>query len=247
MRGTESHFQATPWSLVYHIQTGDDTRRRLLLENLTTTYWKPVYCYLRKKGYSDDQAQDLTQGFFCEIIFGRNLVEKADQAKGRFRTFLLVALERFLVTEVRRETRIKRGGDAKVQSLDVSGLRHSQVAEAMETPDEAFYYVWITQLLDQALEEVKHEYYSTQRESHWDAFCQRLLTPIMTRSQAPSLSEVCECLEIETPIKASNMIETVKRRFRTVLKRHLKALTRDDAEAEEEFAEILGFLSNRSA
>ena len=103
--GAHSSFQTTHWSIIQAAKTDDLTRRQTIVGNLMATYWKPVYCYLKRRGYDNETAKDLTQGFFCEIVFGRGLVRKADREKGRFRTFLLTALERYVISVRRHETR----------------------------------------------------------------------------------------------------------------------------------------------
>ncbi len=247
MGGMDSRFGPTPWSLVFNTRTADDTRRRVLLENLTGTYWKPVYCYLRKKGYSNDAAKDLTQGFFCEIVLGKDLIQKADRSKGKFRTFLLVALERYLASHLRQEGRIKRGGQTSFIPLDHPDYAHTEPIASLVEPDQAFYYVWITKLLDEVLGEIKREYVGSERNAHWEAFSLRLLDPILQHQAPLGIPEICARIGVDDPAKVSNMIETVKRRFRAVLKRNLRNLASSEAEAEEEFHDILKFLSERSA
>ena len=247
MGGSDSRFESTPWSLVFNARTLDDTRRRVLLENLTRTYWKPVYCYLRKKGYPNDTAKDLTQGFFCEIVLGKDLIQKADQAKGKFRTLLLTALERYLVSQLRYEGRLKRGGQASKLPLDDPNFTHLEPIESVSDPDQAFYYVWITKLLDEVLLDIRTEYERTDRHAHWQAFSLRLLNPILQGQSPQGLPEICDQIGVEDPAKVSNMIETVKRRFRSVLKRHLRHLTSTEEEAEEEFLDILTFLAKHGA
>ena len=80
--GVASRFQTTQWSNILAAQTTDETRRQFMLENLIETYWKPVYCYLRRKGCENETAKDLRQAFFSEIVFGRGLIQKANRAKG---------------------------------------------------------------------------------------------------------------------------------------------------------------------
>ena len=90
MGGERETFLTTHWSLIEDVQSGDD-KDRALIGLLLDKYWKPVYCYLRRKGYNNEQAKDLTQGFFHEVVLSRELVRRADQSKGRFRSFLLHA------------------------------------------------------------------------------------------------------------------------------------------------------------
>ena len=242
-----SHFQPTPWSLVFSAQTEDLSRRKLLLENLTRAYWKPVYSYIAKKGYSADAAKDMTQSFFCEIILGRDLIRSADRTKGRFRTLLLVALERHVASTLRRDGRLKRGGQTSFVPLDAMDLPSFKAVDSIASPEQAFYYTWVTQLLDKVLTEVRNEYCGSDRTPHWETFRLRVVEPILDGAPAPPLSDVCTKLGIDSASQASNMIETVKRRFRAVLKRTLRDLVRSDEEAEEEFNEIFTYLSRSGA
>ena len=77
-------FMTTHWSLIESIRTGDDSSHALI-GSLLKNYWKPIYCYLRRHGYGNEEAKDLTQAFFHEIVLGNELVQQADQRKGRFR------------------------------------------------------------------------------------------------------------------------------------------------------------------
>ncbi len=92
MGGTGGVFLTTHWSLIEDSKSDDD-RSRALIGLLLDRYWKPVYFYLRRKGHNNEEAKDLTQGFFHEIVLNRGLIQRADKAKGRFRSFILHALE----------------------------------------------------------------------------------------------------------------------------------------------------------
>ena len=134
-----------------------------------------------------------------------------------------------------------------MRNLDFSDPVNMNVLDSVKGPEQAFYYGWITNILDIVLTEIKNEYCSTLRASHWDAFRLRLLEPILHNTPQPGMAEVCIQCGIENESKASNMIETVKRRFRSALKRHLRDLTSSDEEAEEEFQDIFRFLSGQCA
>jgi DNA-directed RNA polymerase specialized sigma24 family protein len=243
MGGAGSQFKATQWSRILNAKTKNETRRRMILNNLTETYWKPVYCYLRSKGFDNDAAKDLTQDFFLKIVLGRDLIQKADQSKGKFRNFILVALERYVVSTLRYEGRIKRGGCANVIHMEAPDLANIEISESAPDPNHAFCYAWVSTLLDQVLAEIKEEYCSTQRAIHWEVFHLRVLAPIFENTKVPSYNEICEKHNIADESKVSNMIVTVKRRFRSVLRRNMRNLARTDAEAEEEFAEIFQILT----
>lgn len=95
--GTGGEFLTTHWSLIEAVGTTADDRNKALIGLLLNRYWKPVYSYLRRLGYDNEQAKDLTQSFFHEVVLGRELIRKADRSKGRFRSFLLTALKRYLI------------------------------------------------------------------------------------------------------------------------------------------------------
>ena len=93
MGGEDGRFHTTAWTQLINLTRQDVKAARDELSGLLGRYWKPVYCYLRRKGHDNETAKDLTQGFFAEVVIGRNLARQADPARGKFRTFLLTALD----------------------------------------------------------------------------------------------------------------------------------------------------------
>ena len=120
--GTESEaggprvFATTHWSVVVAAGQGESAPAQRALETLCRGYWYPIYVYVRRKGYSPDDAQDLTQEFFAQLIAKEHL-RLADREKGKFRTFLLATLDYFLAREWSRAHRQKRGGQFRFISL----------------------------------------------------------------------------------------------------------------------------------
>ncbi len=245
--GGKSSFQTTHWSIIQAAKTDDLTRRQTIVGNLMATYWRPVYCYLKRRGYDNEAAKDLTQGFFCEIVFGRGLVHKADREKGRFRTFLLTALDRYVVNVIRHDTRRKATPQGGIVALDFEDLANLQTPQAAATAEQAFHFRWAADLLDQVLSEVREEYCSTGRAAYWEVFRLKVLAPILEDADSPPLAHLCTELGIDDESKAANIIVTVKRRFRAVLKRRLRDLVGSDAEAEDELNDIFQILSQARA
>src|SRR3989454_11438473 len=110
-------FATTHWSVVVTAGQGDSPPAQRALETLCRGYWYPIYVYVRRKGYGPDDAQDLTQAFFAQLIRKEHL-RLADRQKGKFRTFLLAMLDYFLAREWSRAHRQKRGGQFRFISLD---------------------------------------------------------------------------------------------------------------------------------
>lgn len=124
MGGPAESFRTTEWTQVASLRRADEAHRRTVLERLVGRYWKPVYCFLRRKGHANEDAKDLTQGFFVEIVFGSDLLQRASQAKGRFRTFLLTALQCYAADVLKyrhRRRRMPQAGLASLEAIDPAG------------------------------------------------------------------------------------------------------------------------------
>lgn len=247
MGGERSAFQTTHWSEIRNAKTRDKALRKVIVENLMRRYWRPVYCYLRHRGYANEAAKDLTQGFFHEIVLRRELIQQADQAKGRFRTFLLTALDRYVTDMHRKETASKRSPTRPIVRFgEINGTNEVEMpAEA--TPDEAFLYTWASGLLDEVLAKVKDECYSTGKATHWQVFHAKILAPIIGSAAPLSLTDICTKYGVDSESKASNMVVTVKRRFRAVLRHCLRKFVQSDSEIEEELSELIEILSKNTA
>ncbi len=243
MGGVQEAFLTTHWSLVNDICfSGDTDRNRALVELLIRRYWKPVYCYLRRKGYDNEQAKDLTQGFFHEVVLGRQLIEKADRSKGRFRSYLLVALNNYLSTAHAARIAQKRIPQGGLIPLDMTDPPDFGRCVADYTPEESFDYAWVSALLEQVLEDVEKRCYEEGKGVHWHVFHERVLVPIMDGVDQPALGDLCHKYDIKNPRIASNMIVTVKRRFQTVMREHLRRTVTSEGGIEGELAEISKFL-----
>lgn len=245
--GTKGTFQTTHWTAIEKIGSDDDACNRALISDLLKTYWKPAYCYLRQKGYGNEEAKDLTQAFFHEIVLGRKLIQRADHAKGRFRTLLLTALDRYLTSTHRKETSQKRmPKDRLIQLADIDPADVPEPVGGL-TCEESFNYAWVSELLDRLLTEVQAECRTHGMTVHWKLFYARVLQPTIEGTESPPLAEICGKYGIEDGTKASNMIFSVKRRFQAALKRHLRQSVASDADVSEEIRELMRFLAKKTA
>jgi RNA polymerase sigma-70 factor (ECF subfamily) len=222
MGGTGGAFLTTHWSFIEDAGSTDEDKNRALVGLLLNRYWKPVYCYLRRKGYNNEQAKDLTQGFFHEVVLGRHLVERADKSKGRFRSFLLIALNRYLIDVKNKKVAQKRIPKDKLVPLDKVEPFELPQAIKQSAPEDSFNYAWVSALLEQVLEEVEATCHENGKTIYWRVFHDRIVQPIKNRTEPPSLQEICDRYGIQDDAKASNMIVTVKRRFQTALRRQLR-------------------------
>lgn len=241
MGGVGQAFLTTHWSLIDGVGSDPDRQDRALIALLLEKYWKPVYCYLRRKGYTNDKAKDLTQGFFHEAVLGRGLFEKADQSKGRFRSFLLIALNRYLINVHRAEAAQKRIPKNKLVPLDMVATADLPQIVTKLTPEESFNYAWVSTLLEEVLEQVENQCHEDGKTTHWHAFHDRILQPIADKTEPPAIGEICRKYGIEDEDRASNMIITVKRRFKTAMRKRLQDSVVSDAHVDGELAELRRF------
>ncbi len=241
MGGPGGVFLTTHWSVFEDGALKDEDNSESLMSTLLNRYWKPVYCYLRRQGYDNEKAKDLTQGFFHEVVLGRNLVEKADPVKGRFRSFLLMALNRYIANVHKRQGRQRRTPTGKLVSMEiVDPPELSQLVEN-SNPEDCFNFAWVSGLLEQALEDVENKCKEDGMTVHWQIFQDRILEPIMNRADPVPLKDICIKYGIEDETMASNMIVTVKRRFQAIMREHVRKSVMTDQQAAEEIEEIKRF------
>ncbi|HCO93560.1 MAG TPA: hypothetical protein DIU00_06355 [Phycisphaerales bacterium] len=245
MGGVGGAFLTTHWSLIEDVKKQPD-QDRAVIGLLLERYWKPVYCYLRRKGYDNEQAKDLTQGFFNEIVLNLNLFGRADQSKGRFRSFLLYALNQYLMNEKRRETAQKNIPKNKIVSLDAIEPPSLPQTIIESNPEDSYNYAWVSAMLDKVLSDVKHVCCEQGMETHWSIFSERVVQPMLNSTTPPSLTDICEKYGIESEKKASNMIVTVKRRFQSALKQYIRSTVASESRMADELKEILKFLPKKA-
>ena len=236
MGSGDGRFHTTCWTVIADSNTSNDEKSRLIINDLLGLYWKPVYCYLRRKGCDNETSKDLTHDFFLEIVLGRELIGKADKSKGKFRTFLLTALDNYVIDLHRKESSSKRqpqGDILQLDDIDIPCHDHTL------SPQEEFNHAWVSELLDKTLSEVQQECQQTNKQIHWAVFTAKVLTPIVEGTKPPSLTELCRKHGIDTEAQASNMITTVKRRLRKHLKRSLRQIVCSDSDIDLEISALL--------
>ena len=240
MGGTRGAFLTTHWTLIEDVKASPD-KNRALVGLLLETYWKPVYCYLRRKGRDNEQAKDLTQDFFHEVVLNRNLVGRADKDKGRFRSFLLYALNQYLINKDRDKTALKRIPREKLTSLDMTELPNLPESFSQASAEDSYNYAWLSALLERVISEVKAACSEQGMETHWSLFEKHVLGPILGSDEPVPLRKLCDKYGIEDTKKASNMMVTVKRRFHSVIMEHVRSSVSSEEQISEELEYLLKF------
>ncbi len=182
------HLRSTHWSLI-RCAAGDlsQPQCRAALEDLCTAYWYPLYCYLRRRGYTADRAEDFVQGFFATLLEDR-VLRQADQSRGRFRAFILAAIRNYVGKQHQCERAQKRGGHLQHLSLDFGEAQRRWALEPADpmTPEAAFDRQWALEVLRRVLHTLADEYRQAGK-SHWFESLQPYLT---AGDETPSYAEL---------------------------------------------------------
>jgi RNA polymerase sigma factor (sigma-70 family) len=171
-RGGRDRFATTRWSVV--LAAGSDPSSLTAREALTTlceTYWYPLYAFLRGRGHSAADAEDLTQAFFARVL-EKQVFQHADPARGRFRSFLLASLQHFAANAYDREMAGKRGGGAPILSLELERAegRFQLEPSSDETPERTFDRRWALMLLDRVMSRLSAEAAQNNRSAQFETF-----------------------------------------------------------------------------
>ena len=213
-----SRFPTTQWSLIELAHRETPTGSREQMGALLEAYWQPMYAHLRYKGLSNEKAEDLIQEFMMEIL-NKDLLAIADPKRGKFRTLLLTALDRFAISQHRYETAAKRSpGD--ISSLDA--VETDSTIARSSAPSQAFERAWALDVLAQALAAMKQECESAGQQTRWSVFERRIVGPLLDDDPTPDYAELTEQFGLENDKATMNLLVTAKRQFARTLRDQIR-------------------------
>jgi RNA polymerase sigma-70 factor (ECF subfamily) len=197
------------------------------LSELCQIYWRPLYVFVRKKGYAREDAQDLTQGFFAHLIETRGFA-RADREKGRFRSFLLIALKNFIADARDREQALKRGGGMILAQLD--DRTETQIARATKwQADEVYDREWATSLVRHALDRLAQECALAGKEKILGYVIPRLAADESVLPYQEMARQLC--LTVTTLRHEFTRLRT---RYRAILREEVRGTVQEAAEVDDE-------------
>ena len=232
-----SAFVTTRWSVVLAAQ-GKSAEAEEALEKLCRTYWWPLYSFVRGHGYSPEEAQDLTQGFF-EMLLERKDLDAVRREKGRLRSYLLASLTNFLGKARRRELAIKRGGRQPPVSLEELLAREQAGVEPADgaSADRIYERRWALTLLEQVLTRLAEEYRAAGSSRVFEELKQ-LLTDEPGR---PSQAEIARRLGMtENAVKQA--LHRLRQRYRLLLCDEIAQTVAEPADVEDELRHFISVL-----
>jgi len=236
--GRGSVFVTTHWSMVLSAGENDGTRSQNALAQLCQTYWYPLYAYARGRGHSREDAQDLTQEFFARLL-AHDWVGKADRAKGRFRSFLLTAMKRFMADEWDKARAQKRGGGARLLPLpfDAAETRWSREPADQLTPEESFERRWVMTLLEEVLKRLRREY---EEEGNAGLFSEINPCLVGERASLPYAELARKLGSSESGVKSA--VHRLRRRYRKLLRDEIAQTVAGPEEVDEELRHLFAVL-----
>ena len=220
-----SQFQATQWT-----QLRESDLSSIVMGELYLKYRKPVYRFLLRRGFSKDSAKDLIQSFFTDKVLGQHLFHKAEQHKGKFRSFLLRAVRNYAIDQKRKDKRLLPLEDDK------------EIPTTQGDPLHEFNQAWANNILEEALQELEHECRAHGKPIHWDVFNKWLLEHNLTEERQ-SLAKIASQLGLKKTSQAYSIIAHTKMRFQHILRRQLQRHVRSEHDIDQEILELLQALS----
>ena len=224
-------FHTTRWTIVLRAAQSQAPGGQSALAELCRTYWYPLYVFARR-GYSPEDAQDLTQGFFLHLLEHRALAD-VHRLKGKFRSFLLASFQNHLSDQLKHARRLKRGGDKVFVELDAEEAEQRYCLEAVEglTAEKLFDARWAVTLLAEVLNRLRQEYATEGKTSVFEAL-NVFLDPVNSGAP-PSYEEVANQLQVSTGA-VKTLIHRLRKRYTALLREEVGRTVSDPAEVDEE-------------
>ncbi len=236
-------FATTHWSVVLNAGHADSPGAAESLDWLCRTYWYPIYFYIRRRGYSPDDAQDLTQEFFARFLRENSLV-RAQPEKGRFRSFLLGALKHLLADEKAKAEAKKRGGGRPLVSWEQAEAEEKLKAEPVDelSSDRAFDRRWALTALEQAASRLRREYDTPGQAGLFEH-----LKPYVTMEAAgPSYADAATQLGLsESAVKSA--IYRLRQRYHTLVREEVAQTVTNADELREEIRHLMALFNAPNA
>jgi RNA polymerase sigma factor (sigma-70 family) len=235
-------FASTRWTMV--IEAGDSSAASAqalnALSELCQIYWRPLYAFLRKQGCNSDDAQDLTQSFFADLIQSRAYAH-ADREKGRFRSFLLGTLKHFLADNRDRGRALKRGGGMFHQNFDEAAIAQAEAQIARATKwhaDQVYDREWAASLLRRALDRLAQECALAGKQQLFDYLSPYLAT---TEESATPYEEIAQRLH-RSAVTLRSDLARLRARYRAILREEVRDTVVEPTEVDDElryFCQVL--------
>jgi DNA-directed RNA polymerase specialized sigma24 family protein len=225
-------FQSTHWTLVLRARQSDPTEAaRKALSDFCEAYWPPLYAFVRRRGHASPEAQDLVQGFFAHLL-EENTLSRADQEKGRLRTFLLGSLQNFLYNEYDHAHRLKRGGGHRIVSIDehLPEAEASMMDVAHLSDSRGYDLMWASNIVKRAWQHLQNAF-EAEGKAEW----LEVLRPFVTGSERTPPDQEQAAKKLGVPMATlRTWIWRLRQRYREALRMEVASTVSDPADVDQE-------------
>src|SRR6266851_1654299 len=233
-------FQTTHWTVVLTAGLKDGPGSSSALQKLCSAYWYPLYAFIRRRGYPVEEAEDLTQEFFARLI-EKELLADVTREGGRFRSFLLTVLKRFLANEWNRERAQKRSGGKPLFSIDdTAETRYERELAEHATPETLFERQWATAVLDQVLVRLRDEYTGGGKKALFEHL-QNCLPGAQSEIPYAQIAAVSGMKEPAVRMAAHRL----RRRYGELLRAEIAVTVSKPEEIDEEIRYLIGLVGQQ--
>ena len=225
-------FHTTRWSAVLLSAQSRAPGSQAALAELCRIYWYPIYSFVRRRGHSPEDAQDLTQGFFLHLLDHKAL-SQVSPLKGKFRSFLLASLQNYLFDEADRTRCLKRGGNIEFIPLDMRFAEDRYRLAPLDflTADKVFDARWAMILMDEAMDRLRKEYGGQGKTSLFETL-KPFIDPINSKA-ALSYEQVADTLRVPVG-SVKKLIFRLRKRYASLLREEVARTVSDSGEVDEE-------------
>jgi RNA polymerase sigma-70 factor (ECF subfamily) len=237
-------FPATRWTLVGRAGGSDVDAQPIAIAELVRMYSPALRAHLLQSlRYDEDRADDLLQGFLADKVLQQRLIGHADPKRGRFRTFLLAALDRYVVDAHRHRAARKRS--PRGDMFDIDDHRDTLASRnGTGASTDAFDLAWAREVLGEVLSTMRAQCEQTNRLDLWDVFEARYLKPAIEDVEPEPHESIAKRLNLESPKTAANLLVNAKRQFTRVFKQVVKRYAASEAEVRDEVADLWRIFSS---
>ncbi|MEK7449772.1 MAG: hypothetical protein AAB019_09865 [Planctomycetota bacterium] len=236
---SQYRFKQTIWTVILNARDKTSPDYQEALNYLIGTYWKPVYFYVRRKNYDVETAKELTQSFFT-VFLEKDFLKNVSREKGKFRTFILTALNHFLSKEREQAGAQKRGGGKIILPLEFSRIETSSDSYTFEpttdeTPEKTLNREWSLATLQKSLENLHQELINQSREIYFEVL-KAYLTG-QQEDQAATYKNIAAQLNLSEN-DVTNYLHYTRKRYRELIEEEIKKYVLDENELKEEIQEL---------
>ena len=228
-----SLFPDTQWTLVLEAASTQSADGLSALDQLCRRYWEPLNAYARMRGYNPDDAADITQSFFARLLENKTHA-RAERERGRFRTFLLNAMQNFIANHHRDTTRLKRGGGVAHESVE----DHIDSLSSGHTPETIFEQKWAQAVIAAAVSELEAEHRAKGRADRFE-----VMRPLLSVRHDGETNIFAEQLGV-TPGNFRKLLHGFRQRFGELVREEVRRLVSDPSEVDDELAHLMKALGS---